>query len=204
MTRIKICGITILTDALLAADLGADALGFIFTPSPRRILPEKAREIIAELPPFIHKVGVFKDEEACLVKEIMNDCFLDFVQFHGDEDRPYLEEFGQRAIKVFEINKRNVLKEIKNFSPPFFMLDLPKEDRKRLNLYWPLAKEAKKLGNVILAGGLTPENIETVLQNIAPFGVDVCRGVEKVKGAKSPEKLKEFILKVKRWDILRV
>lgn len=203
MTRIKICGITHLKDALLAADLGADALGFIFAPSPRHILPEKAREIISELPPFIHKVGVFKNKEVRLVKEIMNDCLLDFVQFHGEEDRSYLEEFGQRAIKVFEINRRNVLNKIKKFSLPFFMLDIPKGSGKEISLDWKQAQEAKKLGKLILAGGLTPENIETVLKNIRPFGVDVCRGVEKEDGVKSPKKLEEFILKVRRWDILR-
>jgi phosphoribosylanthranilate isomerase len=201
MTRIKICGITNLEDALLATDLGAEALGFIFAPSPRRILPEKAREIISKLPPFIHKVGVFKNEDVCLVKEIMNGCFLDFVQFHGEEDRSYLEEFGQRAIKVFEINKRNVLRDIKKFSLPFFMLDLPKGSGNEISLNWKQAQEAKKLGKLILAGGLIPENIETVLQNIRPFGVDVCRGVEKEDGVKSPKKLEEFILKVRRWDI---
>ena len=113
MTKIKICGITNLKDALLAADLGADALGFIFAKSPRQITAEKARKIIFELPPFIYKVGVFKNERIPTIKEIMEYCFLDLVQFHGEEDMSYLNEFGQRAIKVFEMNKKDVLKEIK-------------------------------------------------------------------------------------------
>jgi phosphoribosylanthranilate isomerase len=203
MTRIKICGITNLIDALLVADLGVDALGFIFAPSPRRVLPEKARDIISKLPPFVHKVGVFMNEEACLVKEIMNDCSLDFLQFHGEEDRSYLNEFGQRAIKVFKTNRRNVLKDIKKFSLPFFMLDLPKDSGNQISLDWHLVEEAKKLGKVILAGGLNPENIETILQNTMPFGVDVCRGVEKKDGVKNPQKLEEFVSKVRRWNIQR-
>lgn len=203
MTRIKICGITNLEDALLAADLGADALGFIFAPSPRRIIPERAREIISRLPPFINKVGVFKNEKISAVREIMQECMLDFVQFHGEEDKFYLNEFPQRAIKVFEMNRKDILNEIRQCSLPFFMLDLPKGRSNEMNFDWRTAQEAQKLGNVILAGGLNPDNIETVLRRISPFGVDVCRGVEEEKGIKNPKKLKEFILKVKRWDILR-
>jgi len=203
MTKIKICGITNLTDALLASDFGADAIGFIFAPSPRRISPLKASRIISNLPPFIHKVGVFKDENICLVKKIMNDCSLDFVQFHGKEDRTYLKEFGQRGIKVFEINRKNFLTDIKKFPLHFFMLDLPKGGENKMNLDWHRAKKAKQLGKVILACGLTPENIETVLRIVAPFGVDVCRGVEQAKGKKDPEKMEEFIRKVRKWDILR-
>jgi len=203
MTRIKICGITNIKDALLAADLGADAMGFIFAPSPRHVSNERAREIIFELPPFIFKVGVFKNERISKVKEIMDYCSLDFVQFHGEEDKSYLNEFGQKAIKVFEMNKKNVLNEIKKLSLPFFMLDLSKEEENEINFDWKMAQEAKKLGKVILAGGLTPDNIERALQIITPFGVDVCRGVEKEDGVKNLNKLKEFILKVRKWDFLK-
>jgi len=203
MTKIKICGICNLKDALLAVDSGADALGFIFAPSPRQISPDRVRKIIFELPPFIYKVGVFKNERISTIKEIMNYCFLDLVQFHGDEDKSYLDEFGLKALKVFEINKRNVLDEIKKLSLPFFMLDLPKDEGNEISQSWDKAQEAKKLGKVILAGGLNPENIERALQMIAPFGVDVCRGVEEEDAVKSPEKLKEFILKVRKWDVLR-
>jgi len=203
MTKIKICGICNLKDALLAVDSGADALGFIFAPSPRQISPDRVRKIIFELPPFIYKVGVFKNERISTIKEIMNYCFLDLVQFHGDEYKSYLDELGLKALKVFEINKRNVLDEIKKLSLPFFMLDLSKDDGNDINQSWEKAQEAKKLGKFILAGGLNPENIERALQMIAPFGVDVCRGVEEEDGVKSPEKLKEFILKVRKWDVLR-
>jgi phosphoribosylanthranilate isomerase len=201
MTKIKICGITNLNDALLAARLGADALGFIFTASPRQISPERAKEITSELPPYIHKVGVFKNERISTVKEIIEHCLLDLVQLHGEEDKSYLNEFGQRAIKVFKMNKKSVLSEIKKFSLPLFMLDLPKGEAKEMNLDWTIAQEAKNLGKVILAGGLSPENIKRALQIITPFGVDVCRGVEREDGVKSREKLKNFILKVRKWDI---
>ncbi len=202
MTKIKICGITNLKDALSAADSGADALGFIFASSPRQISTENAREIIHDIPPFIYKVGVFKNEKISIVKEIMDYCSLDFVQFHGEEDKSYINEFSQRAIKVFEMNKKDVLDEIRRFSLPFFLLDLPKGEEIDTDLSFKIAQEASNLGNIILAGGLNHENIEMALQMITPFAVDVCRGVEKEDGVKSPEKLKEFILKVRKWDFL--
>lgn len=203
MTKIKICGITNLKDALLASETGADAVGFIFAKSPRQISPERAREITVHLPSFIWKVGVFRDEKISSVKEIMDRCLLDMVQFHGKEDESYISVFGYKAIKVFEIENREVLSEIRKFSLPFFMLDVTKKnERARLN--WKIAQEAKKTGRVILAGRLTPENIKHALEKVSPYGVDVCRGVESEYGVKSPEKLKEFILRVRKWDIRRV
>jgi len=201
MTKIKICGITNLTDALLAADLGVDALGFIFAPSPRHISSDKAREITGKLPPFIHKVGVFKNENINLVKDIMEKCSLDFVQLHGEEDPSYVQEFDGRAIKVFEISGQNILKEIKKYSLPFFMLDLPKKAEGTLNQDWGLIKKVKSLGRLIFAGALTPENIKGILKNTTPYAVDVCRGVESTRGKKDPKKMEEFILKVRQWDI---
>ncbi|MFQ6070392.1 MAG: N-(5'-phosphoribosyl)anthranilate isomerase [Candidatus Aminicenantales bacterium] len=203
MTRVKICGITNLEDALLAADLGAEALGFIFAPSPRRISPSKARRIISRLPPFIHKIGVFGEENPDTMEKIMEYCSLDFVQLHGEFPASHLHRLGRKAIKVFEMNKENVLDEIKKVSLPFFMLDLPKNEGERSFAEWEITDEAKKAGKFILAGGLKPENIENILERVRPFAVDVCRGVEKEKGIKSPERLKEFIFRVRKWDFLR-
>lgn len=203
MTKIKICGITNLRDALLAAEAGADALGFIFAGSPRQISPEKAKEITISLPPFLCKVGVFRDEKISMVKEIMDRCHLDMAQFHGKEDASYLDVFGHRAIKVFEIENKEVLKEIRAYSLPVFLLDLPKGNE-RVPFNWRIAHEAKKIGRVILAGKLTPENIILALEKVSPYGVDVCRGVEGEYGVKCPQKLKEFILKVRKWDTQRI
>ncbi len=201
MTRIKICGITNLNDALLACELGADALGFIFTKSPRQVSPEKAKEIIINLPPFVSKVGVFKNQKISIVKEIMNYCNLDYAQFHGEEDRFYLKAFSPRVIiKVFEINNNNVIDEIKKYSIPFFMVDLPKNKGRSIHNL-KIVKRVRRLGKMILAGGLSPENISKVLTEVFPYGVDVCRGVEEMEGIKSPEKLKKFILEVRRWDL---
>src|SRR4030042_157233 len=104
MVRIKICGITNLEDALLAADLGADALGFIFyPPSPRSVALDAARAIIAQLPPFVSTVGVFVDEEAATVKELAAQVGLDWLQLHGKETPEYCRRLGRRAIKAFRI-----------------------------------------------------------------------------------------------------
>jgi phosphoribosylanthranilate isomerase len=183
--------------------MGANALGFIFTKSPSQITPGKAREIITRLPPFICKVGVFKNEKIATVKKIFIHCFLDVAQFHGKEDLLYIRRFGPEAIKVFEMDGKHVLNEIKKFALPYFMLDLPKGEN-QMSLDWTIIREAKKYGKIILAGGLTPENLEECLQMATPYGVDVCRGVEKTKGKKCPEKLRQFIFKVKRWDMQRI
>jgi phosphoribosylanthranilate isomerase len=201
MIRIKICGITNLRDALLAAEEGADALGFIFAKSPRQISPENVKEIVLKLPPFVCKVGVFLEEKISVVKEIMDYCDLDIVQLHGSVKKTYLKEFNHKAFRVFDMNKKNVLKEIKEFSLPFFMLDFPKDGMKKYSLNWNVINAANKLGKVILAGGLTLENIEVVLRECSIYGIDVCRGVEKEKGIKNPEKVKDFIRKVNKWSI---
>ncbi len=110
MVRIKICGITNLEDALLAAELGADALGFIFYPkSPRKVAPETAREIIAQLPPFVASVGVFVDEEAAVVQDLAARVGLDWVQLHGQESPDYCRSLGRRVIKGFRIQDENSL-----------------------------------------------------------------------------------------------
>lgn len=202
MTKIKICGITNLKDALMAVDAGADALGFIFAPSPRRVSPERVREMVLELPPFVCTVGIFMNEELPMVKEVMEYCLLDLAQFHGEEDVSYLKAFGKRGIKVFKVGGSKVLEEIRRFRLPFFMLDLPKGDF-ALGYDWDVAREAGRWGRVILAGRLTPENVEFALSRVSPYGVDVCRGVEEKEGVKNPDKLKEFILKVRKWDLQR-
>lgn len=198
MTRIKICGITNRMDAFMAVGAGADALGFIFADSPRRVSPENAKNIISLLPPFVTKVGVFKDMPFHRVKKIIEFCSLDLAQLHGDMQP---EVFLQRAIKVFELNDCSVLEKIKLEGSAFFMLDLPKRKKDQVFLDLGLIKKIKELGSFILAGCLSPDNIIDVLDEISPYGVDVCRGVESEPGKKDPDKVKDFIKKVKKWSI---
>ncbi|MFQ6003682.1 MAG: N-(5'-phosphoribosyl)anthranilate isomerase [Candidatus Zixiibacteriota bacterium] len=204
MTKIKICGLTNVEDARLAVELGADALGFIFTSSPRQITPHQAQEIIKEVPPFIAKVGVFKDESLTFVRQVSESCHLDYIQVHREVQPSFWAFFFPRLIQVFHPDHQDVLVKIWNLPLPFFMFDLPKEPRGyevNSDLHRETILEAKNYGKIILAGGLNPENVEHILRNIGPYGVDVCRGVEAEVGKKSPEKLRSFILKVRKWDL---
>jgi phosphoribosylanthranilate isomerase len=194
-TKIKICGITRLEDALMAADLGADALGFIFAPSPRQVVPEIAREIISLLPPFVNSVGVFVDEEQESVREIAAYCKLDLVQLHGNESSGYCKALGLKALKVIRVKDEKSIESMASYRGTVqgFLLDtyvkgLPGGTGKTFN--WELAKQAKKYGPVILSGGLTPDNICEAIEKVKPYGVDVNSGVEASPGIKDPDKLK--------------
>ena len=177
-TKIKICGITRLEDALLAADLGADALGFIFAESPRQVIPETAREIISLLPPFVNSVGVFVDEEQESVREIAAYCKLDLVQLHGNESSGYCKALDLKALKVIRVKDEKSIESMASYRGTVqgFLLDtyvkgLPGGTGKTFN--WELAKQAKKYGPVILSGGLNPDNICEAIEKVKPYGVDI-------------------------------
>jgi phosphoribosylanthranilate isomerase len=205
MTWIKVCGITNLTDALKVAELGADALGFIFyEKSPRKILKEQAKEIITKLRqagPKIRTVGVFVDEPEEKVKEVLSCCHFDILQFHGDETPAYCKNFPLEVIKAFRIKDRQDLVNIPQYEVDYYLLDtynkeLPGGTGETFN--WDLAKEAQGFGKpILLSGGLNPENIRGALEQVVPFGVDVASGVETSPGKKDHKKLEEFINKVR-------
>ncbi|MBC7362176.1 MAG: phosphoribosylanthranilate isomerase [Candidatus Aminicenantes bacterium] len=197
MTRIKICGITNLEDALLAVELGAEALGFIFSESPRKISVEKARYIINNLPPFIIKVGVFVNEPMDSVKKINKRLGLDLLQFHGDESVDYVRSFRGKGIKAFRVGEFRDLEIIARSGFDFFILD---SKIKGQPFDWEIAIRAKRYGKFFLGGGLNPDNVESVLEKVSPFGLDVCSGIELFPGKKDPEKLREFIWRIKKWD----
>ena len=198
MVKIKICGITNLEDALLAAELGADALGFIFYPkSPRKVAPETAREIIAQLPPFVASVGVFVDEAATVVQELVARVGLDWVQLHGQESPEYCRNLGRRVIKGFRIKDENSLMELEPYRDAVqaFLLDTYKKGQvggTGTTFDWRLALEAKQYGQIILAGGLTPENVAQAIAAARPQAVDAASGTEAAPGRKDPAKLRAF------------
>lgn len=203
MTKVKVCGITNMGDAALAADLGANALGFVFYKgSPRYIRKDMAKEIIHRLPPFVSSVGVFVNEKEDRIKEISEFCCLDLLQFHGDESPDFCSHFGKRLIKAFKIKNRKDLRSFSSYKVSAVLLDTYYEDLyggggKTFN--WQLASEAKRFtGRVILAGGLTPDNVLEAIQTARPYGVDVSSGVESVPGKKDYAKLKKFIKMVKK------
>ena len=203
MVRIKICGITNSGDALLAAELGAHALGFIFyNKSPRYVTPDKARQIIGQLPPFVATVGVFVDEDAVTVREIASLAGLDWVQLHGSESPDYCRSLGRRVIKGFRVKGQEIFSKLTEYqgAAQAFLLDTYKPGTPGgtgETFDWELARQVKKCGPIILAGGLTPENAAEAINVAQPAAVDVASGVEAAPGKKDPEKLKAFIEAVK-------
>jgi len=201
MTKIKICGITNISDVLAASELGADAIGFIFAKSPRKVTATKVKKIVKRLPPFIFKVGVFVDEKASTVNRIIKECNLDFVQLHGSESPSYCKRITAPVIKAFRMKDRASLKQISKYNVLAFLLDTYEKEMsggtgKVFN--WNLAKAAKRFGRpIILSGGLNPNNVARAIKKVRPYAVDVGSGVEAYPGKKSIRKLKSFIYKVK-------
>ncbi len=201
MTRVKICGITNLDDALAAIDAGADALGFVFyEKSPRNVNPMQASAIIAKLPPFVQTVGLFVNEEAERVNWTADFCGLDLIQLHGDEEPDYCPEIRRRVIKAFRVKDAASLISLRRYSVAGCLLDAwspaaPGGTGETFN--WDLAREAAACGPLILAGGLTPDNVRRAVEQVRPYAVDVSSGVEAAPGKKDPEKVKEFIRRAK-------
>ncbi len=203
MTAIKICGITNREDALFAANLGVDALGFIFAPSPRQVTPKQARAIIDSLPPLINKVGVFLNHPREIVAQITLQCGLDTIQFHGEESPQDCQHFGVKVIKAFRIKDQDSLKDLSLYQVSAFLLDTylpgqPGGTGKTFN--WELAQAAKKYGPIILAGGLSPENIREAIKRVRPYGVDVSSGVEQEPGKKDWQKLAKLVEIIRREE----
>ena len=199
--KVKICGITNLDDALFAVESGADALGFVFwKKSPRFIEASAVKAIVKALPPFVSCVGVFVDEEASCVNDIARQTGLSCVQLHGSESPEFCRGMELRVIKAFRIKKSNDIASLSGYDVSAFLLDSYSEGAPGGTgkvFDWAYAIEAKKYGKVILAGGLTPVNIEDALRKVGPYGVDVSSGVESSPGKKDRGKIKEFIQQVR-------
>ena len=196
--KVKICGITSVSDANAAADAGADALGFMFwDKSPRAVSLGAAAEIVRQLPPFIVKVGVFVNAEEDLVIRAIRECGLNLLQFHGDETPEYCLQFGLMSMKAFRMRDAGSLKALANYPTDAWLLDAytrGKPGGTGEQFDWDLAVEAVKLGRpIFLAGGLTPENVGEAVTRVQPYAVDVSSGVEAAPGRKDHAKVREFI-----------
>ena len=201
MTLVKICGITNLKDARAAIDCGADMLGFVFAPSPRRIDPLDASRLASALPEVTLKVGVFVDEDRRRVEEIAGMCKLDYVQLHGSEMPQYSQELSIPFIKAFRARDESVLAQIIEFGSELFLLDSydpHKAGGIGRQLDWALAAKAARLGTLILAGGLNPDNVAQAIETVKPYAVDVSTGVEISPGKKDHDKIRKFVTEAKQ------
>ena len=189
--RVKICGITNLEDALHAVACGADALGFVFyEKSPRYIAPEDAKAIIKKLPPFVERVGLFVNETEEMVNRICLSSEISLAQIHFEVDETYLDALAPKSLPVVRAGKaEDVLKFLGEYRLVDAYCEAYGGSGKRLNLEWFEGVDCSK---IILAGGLSPENLEEV-KKYGFYGVDISSGVEAEKGKKDPEKVERFI-----------
>jgi phosphoribosylanthranilate isomerase len=203
-TKIKICGITNKDDALAAAELGADLLGFIFSEqSPRQIKVKEAAKIIKLLPQKISTVGLFVNQEKLIVKLISEKCDFDYLQFHGNESPDYCESMRRNAkiIKAFRVKDEDSLKNLADYDVEMYLLDAYSKGKVggSGNIFnWDLARKTKKFGKpIILAGGLRPENVAEAIKKVRPYAVDVSSGTEESPGKKNRHLMKRFIEQVR-------
>lgn len=201
--RVKICGITRLEDAKLAVCAGADALGFVFYgPSPRNVSASVAAEIITSLPPFVTTTALFVNACADFVSDTIGQTQIDLLQFHGDESPEYCEQFARPYIKALRVKPGlNLEVEKQRFaSCRALLLDAYKPGvpgGTGESFDWELIPREMR-SEIILAGGLTPENVAAAIQQVSPFAVDISGGVERAKGVKDADKIQRFFEEVAR------
>ncbi len=195
MTWLKICGMTRVEDAELAATLGADAVGMIFAPSPRRLELEAARSVASVLSSSVTKVGVFRDPGRDEVLRVAETCELDMLQFHGSETEEFCESCGLPYLKAVSLESGCEYGHPGSFA---LLADAPGMAGGSGQVCdWELAAHAALQRRLILAGGLRPGNVAEALYRVAPFGVDVCSGVESAPGIKDAGLLRRFVREVK-------
>jgi phosphoribosylanthranilate isomerase len=210
--RVKICGITRLEDARLAIELGAAALGFNFyEKSPRCLAPAGAWKMISRLPALVSTVGVFVNWDSASVMALAKSLHLGAVQLHGHESGAITTECARHVpvIKAFRTDSRFSLNQFRAHSPASaFLLDAALANKNpeyfggtgRL-ADWKIAKRAAEKYPVLLAGGLTPENVAKAILAVRPYAVDVASGVESRPGKKDPAKLRAFFAEVARANL---
>ena len=202
VVRSKICGITRVEDALVAAEAGADAIGLVFYPkSPRAVSVQQARTIIAALPPFVTTVGLLVNASRCELGEILDAVPLDMLQFHGDERPADCEGYHRPYIKALRVRPGDdVAAQIEPYGNASgilldtFVTGVP--GGTGLAFDWSLVPRHLDRP-IILAGGLTPENVRSAIEQTQPYAVDVSGGVEARHGIKDADKIRAFIRVVK-------
>ncbi|HET6811130.1 MAG TPA: phosphoribosylanthranilate isomerase [Acidimicrobiales bacterium] len=198
---IKICGTTSEEDALLAVAMGADAVGFIFAPSPRLVAPKVAGEIARRLPPEVITVGVFRDESPERVVEIVNHQGLRAAQLSGHETAEQVQYVAERVpmtIKAFAAGDARMAR-AREYGADVVMVDSPSPGSGKV-FDWNLVGDVPPGVRLLLAGGLNADNVAEAIGRVRPWGVDVATGVEASPGRKDPRKLRTFIAAARRAD----
>ncbi len=202
--RIKICGVTRLEDALAAARLGADALGFNFWPGSKRHLDAAAaRRIISRLPPFVTPVGVFVNQSEGEMRAIASETGIQVFQLHGDEPPELCARLPLPVVKAIPVDQVRTLSRLLSYEVQAFLLDTPSRGYGGSGepFDWSLAEGVSDVAPVILAGGLTPENVAGAIRAVRPWAVDVASGVESSPGVKNPGRMARFVAAVREVRI---
>jgi len=203
--KVKICGLTNTEDAAVAVEAGADAVGFVFhKKSPRCADMAVVKAIVKELPPFVLPIGVFVNEDAKVVRDVMDSCGLALAQLHGDETAAYCEKLGRPMLKALRLRDRHSFLALAEFQGRAgvrgFLVDAFSPDAYGGTgqvADWSLAAEAAAVTRILLAGGLTPENVAQAIEQVRPYGVDVSSGVEASPGRKDHAKVRAFVQAVR-------
>ncbi|AHY47156.1 Phosphoribosylanthranilate isomerase [Rubrobacter radiotolerans] len=200
MVFVKVCGITSVSDARLAARAGADAIGLVFAESPRRVTLRRAREIAEYLiPDNVRLVGVFVNEAPDVVVNIAREVGLDLVQLHGDESPEtvaYLKGRGLRVMKALRVRDEGSIARLDDYGADLFLLDAFSERARGGTgepFDWSAAKGLSGRANIVVSGGLSAENVAEAIEFFRPYGVDASSGLEESPGVKDGEKVRRFV-----------
>ncbi|WP_148862649.1 phosphoribosylanthranilate isomerase [Marinobacter fonticola] len=202
-TRVKICGITRIEDAVQAVEAGADAIGLVFyPPSPRAVDVEQAARIVRALPPFVEAVGLFVNPDPDLVRTVIDEVGIGLLQFHGDEPSSFCAQFHQRWLKAVRVRDMEDVPSAYRVYPDASGLLVDAYDPKKYGgtgqiFDWSLIPQERPRP-LILAGGLNSANVAAAVAAVRPWAVDVSGGVEREKGIKDASRIIEFIREVNR------
>jgi len=196
---VKICGITSESDALLATAMGADALGFVFATSSRQVSVQAVQDIVKRLPPEVITIGVFRNEHPTRVIDMVNAARLHGAQLHGSETPSMVREVAEQVKLVFKAVVAGSQEAFgaQDFSADAILLD-SQNPGSGVAFDWSLADDLPRGTRVVLSGGLTPDNVESAIAAVRPWGVDVSTGVEESPGRKDAVKVRRFIAAARR------
>lgn len=202
MTRVKICGITNLRDAWAAQNAGADAIGFVFAKSPRRVSLGQVKKLSQKLAPWMATVGVFVNEDFENIARIADECRLSAIQLHGDETPSFAKKCSRRfrVIKAFRMGNHFDLHSIKSYDTDAFLFDAQAPGKRGgtgTTFNWAILKGKKIHRPFIISGGLTVQNVKKAIRELGPYGVDASSGLEAFPGQKDAQLVKEFVKNAK-------